>query len=256
MSWDPGLYLKFGGERTRPAADLLARVPLTEPHTLYDLGCGPGNSTALLAARWPSAHITGVDSDPAMLDRARHTGPAVRWQHADIATWTPDTPADLIFSNAALHWLDDHSALFPRLMTGLRPGGILAVQMPDNFSAPSHALMRAAARSGPWAAALTPLLRTAPVARPEDYHRWLAPLSATIEIWETTYLLRLSGADPVLSWVRGSALRPLLDALEDRQAATFEALYAEYLRAAYPHEADGITLFPFRRLFIVAERHA
>ncbi|MFA7429687.1 MAG: trans-aconitate 2-methyltransferase [Rhodospirillaceae bacterium] len=254
MSWDPALYLKYGGERTRPAADLLARVPVIDPLQVVDLGCGPGNSTALLAARWPSAHVTAIDSDHAMLDRAWRSGPRCRYLQADITTWQPDQPPDVIFSNAVLHWLDDHATLFPRLMRLLPPGGVLAVQMPCNFEAPSHALLRQVARSGPWAKTLEPLLRDKPVAEPEIYHRWVAPLSSALEIWETTYLVRLSGADPVLSWVRGTALRPLLDALDDKAAGMYEATYAERLREAYPREADGVTLFPFRRLFIVATR--
>ncbi len=256
LSWDPAVYLKYGGERTRPAVDLLARVPLTAPGRICDLGCGPGNSTAVLATRWPTAHLCGVDSDDAMLARARASGPSARWAKADIATWTPDIPPDLIFSNAVLHWRNDHETLFPRLVSLLAPGGVLAVQMPRNFAEPSHALMREVAEAGPWAASLAPLLRPRPVACPEAYHRWLAPTSDALEVWETTYLLRLSGAEPVLAWVRGSALRPLLAALEDRTAAAFEAAYAERLRAAYPREPDGTTLFPFRRLFIVATRRA
>lgn len=256
MSWDPALYLKYGGERTRPAADLLARVPVSDPHVVYDLGCGPGNSSALLARRWPAAHLTGVDGDVAMLSRARGTGPAGRWEQADIATWQPDTAPDVIFSNAALHWLNNHDALFPRLMTYLRPGGVLAVQMPRNFDAPSHALMRDIARDGPWSAALAPLLRERPVAAPERYYRILSPLAETLEIWETTYLLRLSGADPVLSWIRGSALRPLLAELDERQERAFLAVLAERLRAAYPNEPDRATLYRFRRLFIVASKPA
>lgn len=254
MSWDPALYLKYGGERTRPAADLLARIPVMEPHHVVDLGCGPGNSTALLAARWPSAHITAVDADAAMLERAWHSGPRCRYVRADITTWEPDQVPEVIFSNAVLHWLDNHSAVFPRLMNLLPPGGVLAVQMPRNFDAPSHTLLRQVARNGPWADKLAPLLREKPVAEPEVYHRWLAPLSDALEIWETTYLVRLSGADPVLSWMRGTALRPLLDALDPKVAAQYEAAYAERLREAYPREADGVTLFPFRRLFIVATR--
>lgn len=254
MTWDPAIYLKYGGERTRPAADLLARVPVIEPHNVVDLGCGPGNSTALLAARWPAAHVTAVDADPAMLDRAWRSGPRCRYVQADIATWKPDPAPDVIFSNAVLHWLDDHENLFPRLMRSLPAGGVLAVQMPRNFDAPSHALLRDVARKGPWAATLEPLLREHPVADPQVYHRWLAPLSGALEIWETTYLVRLSGADPVLSWMRGTSLRPLLDALDPKSAAQYEATYAERLREAYPREADGVTLFPFRRLFIVATR--
>lgn len=254
MPWDPHQYLKFGGERTRPAADLLARVPLDQPARVYDLGCGPGNSTALLAGRWPSAHITALDADAAMLERARSSGPRCRYVMADIGTWTPDDRADLIFSNAVLHWLPDHAQLFPRLAGFLADGGVLAVQMPHNQDAPSHTLMRDTARRGPWASSLAPHLVDAPVAEPEQYYRWLARSVRELEIWETTYLLRLSGADPVLAWVRGTALRPLLEALDPRSAAAFEAEYAERLRGAYPREPDGVTLFPFRRLFIVARR--
>jgi trans-aconitate 2-methyltransferase len=254
MTWDPALYLEYGDDRTRPVADLLAHVPDIDPTVVFDLGCGPGNSTALLAERWPACRLAGIDSDPAMLTRARRGGVAAQWIAADLQTWRPDTPPDLVFSNAALHWLDDHPTLFPRLLGDLRPGGVLAVQMPNNFDAPSHVLMRRTALDGPWSGRLAPLLRAEPVASPQAYHRWLRAEAAQLTIWETTYLLRLTGADPVLSWMRGAALRPLIEALEDRQAAAFEAAYADRLRAAYPRESDGATLFPFRRLFILATR--
>lgn len=254
MAWDPSIYLKYQGERTRPAADLLAHISNEAPRSVIDLGCGPGNSTALLAARWPTAVLTGVDSDSAMLERASASGLKATWEEADITTWQPSSPPDVIFSNAALHWLDRHEILLPRLAGFLIPGGTLAVQMPRNHAAPSHALLRDVAHTGPWAKVLAPLLKEAPVADPEVYFRWLAPHTSSIEIWETTYLMRLSGADPVLSWVRGTVLRPILEALSERHEAAFEAAYAERLRAAYPREADGSTLFPFRRLFIVAQR--
>jgi trans-aconitate 2-methyltransferase len=254
MGWDPATYLKFGGERTRPAADLLAHVEAEDPGVVYDLGCGPGNSTALLAARWPTAHITGLDSDSNMLERANRSGPSCRWLQGDVAEWQPDEDPDVIFSNAVLHWLDDHQSLLPKLMGFLKPGGALAVQMPRNHSAPSHTLLQKAALAGPWAERLAALLRPEPVARPEQYFRWLVEHANKLEIWETTYLLRLTGADPVLAWARGTALKPLLDALDERSAAAFEAAYAARLRDAYPCEPDGTTLFPFRRLFIVAVR--
>ena len=254
MSWDPAVYLDFANERTQPAVDLLAHVPNRAPRLVVDLGCGPGNSTALLAARWPQAQLMGLDGDAAMLERARRTHPAVTWVQGDIAQWQPETPPEVIVSNAALHWLDNHAAVLPRLLSLLPDGGTLAVQMPANFTEPSHVLMRAVARSGPWAAALAPHLRDAPVAGLQDYYHWLNDHCSRLELWETTYLMRLTGADPVLAWVRGTALRPLLRALDEKTAATFEAAYADRLRRAYPRQANGVTLFPFRRLFIVAGR--
>jgi trans-aconitate 2-methyltransferase len=256
MVWDPAHYLKFGNERAQPAVDLLARVPLAEMARAYDLGCGPGNSTALLALRWPNAVLTGVDSDEAMLTRARASNGALSWQKADIAHWQPSQACDLIFSNAALHWLDDHDILFPRLLCQLKAGGVLAVQMPTNHSAASHRVMHDLAHREEWAEALMPVLREDPVLRPRDYYRLLAPHAQRVDIWETTYLLRLTGKDPVLSWIRSTALRPLLEALAPRQAAAFEAAVAVKLREAYAPEKDGTTLFPFRRLFMIAVRRA
>ena len=254
LSWEPERYLTFGDQRTRPARDLLARVPLGRPTRVADLGCGPGNSTALLAERCPEAEIIGVDNSPEMLAKARATGVRAIWVEADIAGWAPDRPFDLIYSNAALHWLGDHLILLPRLMGQLCPAGALAVQMPRNFAAPSHVLLRETAASGPWADRLAGILDRGPVAPPERYYDLLAPLAQALDIWETEYLHVLEGDDPVLNWTRGTALRPLTQALDPEQFAAFEAAYAARLRAAYPRRADGRTLFPFRRLFIVAQR--
>jgi trans-aconitate 2-methyltransferase len=254
MTWNPERYLAFADERTRPAIDLMARVSLEEAKRVADLGCGPGNSTALLAQRWPKAEIVGVDNSPAMLAEARASSVRATWLHADVAAWRPDGPLDLIYANAALHWLDDHATLLPRLLRQLRPEGVLAVQMPRNFAAPSHALLREAARSGPFADRLGGLLDSAPVATPEWYHDLLAPHTSALDIWETEYLHVLEGEDAVLNWTRGTALRPIMQALDAEQLAAFEAAYAARLRAAYPRRADGRTLFPFRRLFIVARR--
>jgi trans-aconitate 2-methyltransferase len=249
--WDPAKYLEFAGPRLQPALDLLARVPLAAPATVYDLGCGAGNVTRLLRQRWPRAVITGVDASVAMLKAAAEAAPGVRWVEADLETWAPPRPADLIFSNAALQWLDDHARLFPRLLGALAPGGVLAVQMPRNHAAPSHAEMVRAADAGPWRERLAPLLRRAPTAAPALYHDWLAPHAARLEIWETEYLHVLEGDRPVVEWTRGSALKPLLDALDAPAREAFLADYAARVAAAYPRRADGRTLFPFRRLFIV-----
>ncbi|MGH7368505.1 MAG: methyltransferase domain-containing protein [Candidatus Rokuibacteriota bacterium] len=253
MAWDPAQYLKFADHRLRPAVDLLNRVALERPGEVYDLGAGAGNVTRLIRERWPEARVTGVDDSPAMLAKAAATTPAITWQQADLAGWAPPRPADLVYSNAALHWLTGHERLFPALLAGLAPGGVLAVQMPRNFGAPSHTLISEAARDGPWRARLEPLLRPAPVADPDFYYDALAPMAA-LDIWETEYLQILEGADPVKEWTKGTWLRPLLDALEEPERSRFEARYAEMVARAYPSRADGRTLYPFRRLFIVARR--
>lgn len=255
-AWEPGSYLKFADLRVRPALDLLARVPAETPGRVTDLGCGAGNVTPLLRDRWPGAEITALDSSTEMLDRAKaeHAALDVRWEQADVRTWSPAAPQDVIYSNAVLHWLDDHAALFPRLMGELAPGGVLAVQMPNQFTEPSHALMRAVASAGPWAATLKPLLREAPVAAMAEYYDWLQPLSAALDIWETTYAQTLEGEDPVLDWIGSTALKPLLEALDGAQKTAFRDALAAELRRAYPRRGDGKTVFAFRRLFIVATR--
>lgn len=252
MSWHPERYLAFDDHRTRPAADLLARVPLHAPERVVDLGCGPGNSTALLVARWPQAEVVGVDSSPSMLAKARGSGIRAEWQEADIVGWTPDAPLDLVFSNAVLQWLPDHEALLPRLLACVRPGGFLAIQMPRNFEAPSHVILRTLAAEGPWAERLRGKLRPEPVAPPEWYYDMLAPHAAALDIWQTEYLQLLEGEDPVLRWTEATTLRSVTLALDETEGEAFKAAYAARLRAAYPRRPDGRTLFPFQRLFMVA----
>ena len=252
--WDPAKYLEFAGPRLQPALDLLARVPLAAPTVVYDLGCGAGNVTRLLAERWPAACVTGVDGSAAMLAAAATAAPGVSWVQADLGDWTAPRPADLIFSNAALHWLDDHSTFFPRLLRQLAPAGVLAVQMPHNHGAPSHTEMVAAAVGGPWRDRLSPILRRRPVAEPATYYDLLTPHASRLEIWETEYLHVLEGEDPVVEWTRGSALRPLLEALDEPDRSAFLADYAARITAAYPRRPDGRTLFPFHRLFLIAVR--
>jgi trans-aconitate 2-methyltransferase len=250
--WDPAKYLEFHDQRMRPALDLLSRIRLDRPAVVYDLGCGAGNVTRLMHERWPGAALTGVDRSAAMLAVAGRTAPGVSWLQADLDSWRASRPADLIFSNAALHWLDDHPTLFPALARQLAPGGILAVQMPRNHEAPSHTLMAETALGGPWRDRLEPLLRTGPVAAPRAYYDMLAPHVGRLDIWETEYLHVLDGPAPVVEWVTGSALKPLLDALDGAARAAFLAAYAGRIAAAYPRRADGRTLFPFRRLFLIA----
>lgn len=256
--WDPGQYMMgtMGDLRTRPALDLLARVVHAAPARVVDLGCGPGNSTLPLKARWPDASVTGVDNSPAMLEKARATGAPVDWQGADIATWAPPEPVDVIFSNAAFHWVADHAALFRRLVGCLAPRGVLAVQMPNNFGAPSHTLIAEIAEDERWRDRLAGRLVGEHVENARFYHDVLRALPGTPDIWETEYLQPLTGADPVLEWVRGTALLPVQRELPADDFTAFTGIYRQRLRQAYPVAADGITLFPFRRMFITFTRAA
>lgn len=253
MPWDPATYLRFSDERLRPGFDLLARMGELPQGPLAELGCGTGVHARAIAARWPDRTFTAIDSSPEMLKQAAATPSSIRWVEADLTSWTPPEKLALIFSNAVLQWVDHHETLFPRLMGMLVPSGVLAVQMPRNFDAPSHALMREVAEAGPWATTLRPLLRPDPVAGPDVTYDRLAPLAREgLDIWETEYLHVLSGDDAVLTWMRGTALRPLLTALDGAQRTSFERAIAERLSGAYPRRADGRTLLPFRRIFIVA----
>jgi trans-aconitate 2-methyltransferase len=251
-SWDPAQYLKFADHRLRPALDLIDRIPRIEAQRIYDLGCGTGTITRLLAERWPTARVTGIDGSPEMLAKARALARRIDFVEADLSSWAPQGPADLLFSNATLHWLSGHQTLFPRLLSLVKPGGVLAVQMPRNFAAPSHRLLAAVVEEGRWRDRLLPRLRPRPVESPQVYHRWLVPHAAALDIWEVEYLHRLQGDNPVVEWTKGTALRPFLDALEGAERDAFLADYGRRIAAAYPPEADGSTLFPFRRLFIVA----
>ncbi|MBP6529607.1 MAG: methyltransferase domain-containing protein [Burkholderiales bacterium] len=257
MTWNPEQYLKFAEPRLRPAIDLLSRIDSDNPQRVFDLGCGAGNVTKFIKARWPESQVTGVDDSAAMLASAEKAVEGVAWQQQSLAHWRVEDGAlaDVIYSNAALHWLHDHALLFPRLMTQLAPGGVLAVQMPRNFESPSHTLIAETVRSGPWQARLEVLLKAAPVSAPAFYYDLLRPLASSLDIWESEYLQVLEGEDPVKEWTKGTWLKQFLDALPtDAAAERFEADYAARLRAAYPPRADGKTLFPFRRLFIIAKR--
>lgn len=252
MAWDPAQYLKFAGPRLRPAIDLLQRIDLDAPAVVYDLGAGAGNVTRLIAARWPEARVVGVDSSAEMLAKAAGENPGIEWQQADLAAWRPNRPPDLIYSNAALHWLDGHDRLLPALLATLKPGGTLAVQMPRNFAALSHTSITETALGGPWRAVLEPLLRPSPVAEPGFYYDLLAPRAAALDLWETEYLQILDGENPVKEWTKGTWLSPLLAALQEPERSRFEAAYAERVATAYPPRGDGKTLFPFRRMFLIA----
>jgi trans-aconitate 2-methyltransferase len=256
-SWDPQQYVRFADHRLRPGLDLLNRVPdLPADHPegeIWDLGCGSGALAPFLVRRWPERRVHGLDSSAEMLAAARRAVPEVAFAAGDIAQWRAPAPAALLYANAALQWLPDHAALFPRLLAMLAPGGVLAVQMPHNHDSPSHRAMHDAAADGPWSARLGNLRSLQPVAAPAAYHRMLAG-AAALDIWETEYLHVLAGPDPVVEWTKGTGLRPYLDRLEGAERDGFLAAYAARVAAAYPPEPDGRTLFPFRRLFIVAQR--
>jgi trans-aconitate 2-methyltransferase len=254
MAWNPEQYLKFADHRLRPAVDLLNRIDASAPSLVYDLGCGAGNVTRLLRARWPGARIVGVDSSREMLDKAAQAAPDVEWVLADLATWSPERAPDVVYSNAALHWLDGHELLFPRLLGSLAARGTLAVQMPRNHGAPSHTGMVAAARASPERARLEAVLRESPVRPPDFYWGLLARGADGLDVWETEYLHPLRGDAPVVQWTMGTALKPLLDALEEPGRGAFLAEYTRRMAEAYPRRDDGTTLFPFRRLFLVATR--
>jgi trans-aconitate 2-methyltransferase len=253
MAWDPKIYLDFEDERTRPAAELLARVHHRNPNTVIDLGCGPGNSTALLARRWPKAKLEGLDSSEPMLDQARRSGITAQWHSGDIPTWAPKHRYDVIFTNATIQWIADQETLLPRLMSYLEPEGVFAFQVPANFNEPSHRLMREVAAEGPWADKLKNV-RNISLGTATGYYDMLEMHSSSLDIWESEYLQVFTGDDPVYRWVSGSGLRPFVNALDGEERERFIAAYKERLVKAYPMRASGKTLFPFKRLFVVAKK--
>lgn len=267
-TWNPDQYLAYAGPRTRAALDLIDRIPPVEPGaavTVYDLGCGTGNITASIAQRWPNARVIGIDSSTDMLNKARKdhkrgSATSIDWRLDDIQAWTAKPVADIIYSNAALHWLNQHEQLFPHLLTQLRPGGILAVQMPLSWHAPSHQIMRDVLENGGDNGAplgddaLRRRYSTPPVMQPEAYHALIAPHVDRVDIWKTEYLHVLHGDNAVFDWVAGTGLRPILQNLQgdDRERFLFD--YRARVRAAYPQNQRGETLYLFPRLFLVATK--
>lgn len=254
-AWSPSLYVKFEDERTRPAADLLAHVSLETARRIVDMGCGPGNSTELLAARFPEATVTGVDSSPEMLAAASKRLPHLAFEHADLTTWMPAEPVDLLYANAVLQWVPDHLAVLVRLMGALAPGGVLAVQMPDNLGEPSHVAMHATAEAAPWAerihAAGIGRERLPPV---EAYYDALKPFAARVDLWHTHYQHPLAGVPAIVEWLKATGLRPYLAPLTEAEKPAFLADYARRLETDYHPRVDGTVLLRFPRLFIVAVR--
>jgi trans-aconitate 2-methyltransferase len=260
MTWDPATYLRFAGERARPFAELLSRVGAEAPRVVADLGCGDGSVTATLAQRWPGARVTGVDSSPSMLAAAAaHAVPGrLEFVEGDLRDWRPTGPVDVLVSNAALHWVPEHGGLVARWAGELAPDGWLALQVPGNQGAPTHALLAALVADPRWSGRLAPgddtVLDPVAVLDPAGYLDVLSSAGLAADVWETSYLHVLTGEDPVLRWVSGTVLRPVLARLSEAEAEQLTAEYAAALRAAYPVRADGTTVLPFRRLFAVGHR--
>jgi trans-aconitate 2-methyltransferase len=256
MSWSAKQYAIFEDERTRPVRDLLSALPAIEARTAIDLGCGPGNSTELLAARFPDAAVRGLDSSPDMIAAARRRLPQVQFAVGGIEGWNDAGPFDVILANAVLHWIPDHSTLLPALVARLASGGGLAIQMPDNLDAPTHRLMREIAAGGPWAPLLTAAASTrTPIAGADEYYELLRPLCSRVDIWRTTYYHPLpGGAAAIVEWFKGSGLVPFLEPLDPPSRAAYLERYTAAVARAYPALPDGSALLPAPRLFMVAIR--
>jgi trans-aconitate 2-methyltransferase len=253
--WDPEQYERFRDYRDRPARDLIARLPADlEPGEVWDLGCGTGEHAALFKRRWPTASVHGLDNSADMLAKGRALPEDVDWVEGDMGTWRPEGAVDLIFTNAALHWLPDHGKLFPALAGDLTNGGVLACQMPMSFEADQHRLLRETANDGPWSGKLRDLDAVKPLGSPRDYYDWLSPLCRDVDVWTTTYLQVLSGENPVYEWMLGTGLRPYVDRLTGSELEAFSDAYRARLSKAFPRRPDGSTLLPFARLFLVARR--
>ena len=256
MSWDADLYMRFGDQRTRPARDLADRIDLADPRRIIDLGCGPGNSTAVLRERFPDASLIGLDSSEKMIAKAREGDPGGEWILGAIEEWEPDAPYDVVFSNAAFQWASDHAALLRRLFTHVAEGGALAFQIPRHVDSPLRRAMLEIAEDPAWAARMDEPRSALTMESPGYYYDALADLAETLDIWETEYDHVMDGPDHIVEWISSTGLRPFMHALEDDEAAQehFVALLRERVREEYPRRSDSKVLFPFNRLFCVAYR--
>jgi trans-aconitate 2-methyltransferase len=255
VSWSAKQYVAFEDERTRPVRDLVGALPAMEAGVVMDLGCGPGNSTEVLAARYNQAKVFGIDSSEDMIIAARKRMPHASFAVQDVLDWRESGPYDVILANAVLQWVPHHEVLIPALIQKLRPGGALALQMPDNLEEPAHRLMRATAADGPWAAKLAAAMEArATLAGAGWYHELLKPRAVRVDLWRTTYFHVLSGAAAIVEWFKGSGLRPFLEPLNAGEREAYLKHYTGAIAQAYPALADGSVLLPFPRLFMIAVR--
>lgn len=255
FSWSPSQYLQFEDERTRASRELLARVPLTEPGHVVDIGCGPGNSTELLAERFPGAELVGIDTSADMLVAARERLPRATFTRADISCWAPDESVDLLFANAVFQWVPDHVSVVARLLERLTAGSVFAFQVPDNFDEPSHQLMSDVAAAGAWQDKLADAEAARdPIPPASVYYDRLRSFASHLDIWHTIYNHQLDGPAAIADFFQSTGLRPFLSALEEEERAAFLAEYLRRIGEAYPSLVDGRVLLRFPRLFVVSVR--
>jgi trans-aconitate 2-methyltransferase len=255
MEWDSELYLRYEKERTQPSVDLAGRIPIEAPQEIIDLGCGPGNSTKILRQRWPDAHITGLDSSAAMIERARQSSTEIEWRVGDIQTWSEPDRFDLVFANASLHWIPDHETLTRRLIEALKPAGVLAFQMPSLYNQPASQAINELARSPIWQTYRLEERYALYVHKPRTYYDWLAPLTRDLQIWETVYFHELQDHRQIVEFYSSTGLKPYLERLPSEELRNrFKADAQDSYRILFPAQMNGKVLFPFRRLFAIAAR--
>lgn len=253
-AWNPGHYLKYGDERTRPSVDLAAAVKLHAPKVIVDLGCGPGNSTRVLRARWPEARLVGIDSSEEMIEAAKASELKAKWVVAEMSHWQPDGTVDVLFSNAALQWVPDHASLLTRLLNHVAVGGALAFQIPSSTYATVRTLIHEISTDSRWSDRLEQARRVLTMESPEYYYDMLCEATTCLDIWETEYGHVMQDQDAIVDWISSTGLRPFLNPLEDSEKTDFIAELRRKVQQAYSTRADGKVLFPFRRTFVVAYR--
>jgi trans-aconitate 2-methyltransferase len=254
-SWDPDEYMRFSDERTRPSVDLASRIDVESPARVIDLGCGPGNSTRVLRARWPEAHVVGLDSSSEMIDAARSDEPNEEWLLSGIGDWVPDAPFDVVFSNAALQWVPEHGALVESLFGNVAPGGAFAFQIPSATFAAVRELIHGIALDGEWAPRMAGPLGELTMESPALYYDHLASDARSVDIWETEYFHVMDSPSAIVDWISSTGLRPFLAVLEsDDEKRAFLALLQARVADTYRQQRDGHVLFPFKRTFVIAYR--